>query len=121
MKNGMTPLFDQQSLERWFDHFQNRAEERMLKLLQGAGEKFVEVARKSASFDDHSGNLRSSIGYVIAKDGEVLTENFQESDKGTDKITGKYKGHRLAKEVSLSHTGGYVLVGVAGMEYAAAV
>ena len=101
MKNGMTPLFDQQSLERWFDHFQNRAEERMLKLLQGAGEKFV--------------------GYVIAKDGEVLTENFQESDKGTDKITGKYKGHRLAKEVSLSHTGGYVLVGVAGMEYAAAV
>lgn len=86
MKNGMTPLFDQQSLERWFDHFQNRAEERMLKLLQGAGEKFVEVARKSASFDDHSGNLRSSIGYVIAKDGEVLTENFQESDKGTDKI-----------------------------------
>ncbi|MFQ7572902.1 MAG: hypothetical protein ACLRM2_17395 [Bacteroides ovatus] len=121
MKNGMTPLFDQQSLERWFDHFQNRAEERMLKLLQGAGEKFVEVARKSASFDDHSGNLRSSIGYVIAKDSEVLTENFQESDKGTDKITGKYKGHRLAKEVSLSHTGGYVLVGVAGMEYAAAV
>ena len=70
MKNGMTPLFDQQSLERWFDHFQNRAEERMLKLLQGAGEKFVEVARKSASFDDHSGNLRSSIGYVIAKDGK---------------------------------------------------
>ena len=58
---------------------------------------------------------------MIAKDGEVLTENFQESDKGTDKITGKYKGHRLAKEVSLSHTGGYVLVGVAGMEYAAAV
>ena len=121
MRNGMTPLFDQQSLGRWFEHYENRAEERILKLLQSAGEKFIEVARKRASFDDHTGNLRSSIGYVIAKDGEVLTENFTESDKGTDKTTGKYKGRRLAEEVSLSHTGGYVLVGVAGMEYAAAV
>ena len=121
MRNGMTPLFDQQSLERWFEHYENRAEERILKLLQSAGEKFIEVARKRASFDDHTGNLRSSIGYVIAKDGEVLTENFTESDKGTDKTTGKYKGRRLAEEVSLSYTGGYVLVGVAGMEYAAAV
>ena len=38
-----------------------------------------------------------------------------------DKTTGKYKGRRLAEEVSLSHSGGYVLVGVAGMEYAASV
>ena len=61
------------------------------------------------------------VGYIIAKDGEVVKENFVESDKGTDKTTGKYKGRRLAEEVSLSYTGGYVLVGVAGMEYAAAV
>ena len=76
---------------------------------------------KSGSYKDQTGNLRSSIGYIIAKDGEVVTENFKEGDKGTDKTTGKYKGRRLAEEVSLSYTGGYVLVGVAGMEYAAAV
>ena len=58
---------------------------------------------------------------IIAKNGEVVAENFTESEKGTDKTTGKYKGRRLAEEVSLSHSGGYVLVGVAGMEYAAAV
>lgn len=117
----MTPLFDQQSLERWIEHFQRKAEDKMLVLLQAGGEKFIKVARRSGSYKDQTGNLRSSIGYVIAKDGEVLTENFTESDKGTDKTTGKYKGRRLAEEVSLSHTGGYVLVGVAGMEYAAAV
>lgn len=121
MRNGMTPLFDQQSLERWFDHFQSKAEDKMLVLLQAGGEKFIKVARRSGSYKDQTGNLRSSIGYVIAKDGKVLTENFTESDKGTDKTTGKYKGRRLAEKVSLSHTGGYVLVGVAGMEYAAAV
>ena len=93
MKNGMTPLFTFDEMERWFDHFQSKAEDK----------------------------LRSSIGYIIAKDGEVVKENFVESDKGTDKTTGKYKGRRLAEEVSLSHAGGYILVGVAGMEYATAV
>lgn len=85
------------------------------------GKKFIQVARQSGSYKDQTGNLRSSVGYVIAKDGEVVKENFVESDKGTDKTTGKYKGRRLAEEVSLSHAGGYILVGVAGMEYATAV
>ena len=121
MRNGMTPLFNQKSLERWFEQFQSKAEYKTLVLLQAGGEKFIEVARRSGSYKDQTGNLRSSIGYIIAKDGEVVKENFKESDKGTDKTTGKYKGRRLAEEVSLSHTGGYILVGVAGMEYAAAV
>ena len=121
MKNGMTPLFTFDEMERWFDHFQSKAEDKMHVFLQAGGEKFIEVARRSGSYKDQTGNLRSSIGYIIAKDGEVVTENFKEGDKGTDKTTGKYKGRRLAEEVSLSYTGGYVLVGVAGMEYAAAV
>ena len=99
MRNGMTPLFDQQSLERWLNHFQRKAEDKMLVFLQAGGEKFIEVARRSGSYKDQTGNLRSSIGYIIAKDGEVVTENFKEGDKGTDKTTGKYKGRRLAEEV----------------------
>lgn len=121
MKSGLTPLFTTKQLEKWFDHFQGKAEDKMLILLQAGGEKFIEIARRSGSYKDQTGNLRSSIGYVIAKDGKVVAENFKESDKGSDKATGKFKGSRLAVEVSLSHAGGYVLVGVAGMEYAAAV
>lgn len=121
MKAGLTPLFTTSQLDRWFEHFQSKAEDKMLVLLQAGGEKFIQVARRSGSYKDQTGNLRSSIGYVIAKDGKVVAENFKESDKGSDKSTGKFKGNRLAVEVSLSHKGGYVLVGVAGMEYAAAV
>ena len=121
MKNGMTPLFTYDELEKWLDRFQSKAEDKMLVFLQAGGEKFIQVARRIGSYKDQTGNLRSSVGYVIAKDGEVIKENFKESDKGTDKTTGKHKGHRLAEEISLSYTGGYVLVGVAGMEYAAAV
>lgn len=121
MKAGLTPLFTTSQIDRWFEHFQSKAEDKMLVLLQAGGEKFIQVARRSGSYKDQTGNLRSSIGYLIAKDGKVVAENFKESDKGSDKSTGKFKGNRLAVEVSLSHKGGYVLVGVAGMEYAAAV
>lgn len=121
MKSGLTPLFSSKEVERWMERFQKKAEDKMIILLQAGGEKFIEVARSSGSYKDQTGNLRSSIGYVIAKDGEIVKENFKESDKGTDKTTGKYKGRRIAEEISLSYSGGYVLVGVAGMEYAAAV
>ena len=47
MKSGLTPLFSDADIDRWFDKFQERAEERIFKLLSAAGEKFVEVARKS--------------------------------------------------------------------------
>lgn len=121
MKKGMTPLFTNKQVERWFDRFQSKAEDKMLILLQAGGEKFIEIARKSGSYKDQTGNLRSSIGYVVAKDGKAVIENFKESDKGSDKVTGRFKGRRLAIDVSLSYPEGYVLVGVAGMEYAAAV
>lgn len=121
MKNGMTPLFSGDDVERWFDHFQDRAEEKILKLLQVGGEKFVEIARKSGSYNDQTGNLRSSIGYVIAKYGDVIVENFKRSEKGSNGNEGISKGRQLAEEVSLSFPDGYILVGVAGMDYAVAV
>lgn len=121
MKSGLTPLFSGDNVERWFDHFQERAEERIFKLLSAGGEKFVEIARKKGSYHDQTGNLRSSIGYIIAIDGEIVSENFEESEKGTDKYTGKVKGRQIAEDISLSYPNGYIIVGVAGMNYAAAV
>ena len=41
MKSGLTPLFSDADIDRWFDKFQERAEERIFKLLSAAGEKFV--------------------------------------------------------------------------------
>lgn len=41
MKNGMTPLFTFDEMEHWFDHFQSKAEDKMLVFLQAGGEKFT--------------------------------------------------------------------------------
>lgn len=118
---GFTPLFSDNEIDQWFDIFKEEAEDKIFNLLAAAGEMFVKYARELHTYEDQTGNLRSSIGYVVCKDGESITENFQQSDKGTDKTTGNYRGKQLAETIASSYHSGYVLVGVAGMQYAAAV
>mgnify|MGYP005750565013 CR=1 FL=1 len=84
------------------------------------GLEFVRNARTNANFTDRTGNLRSSIGFVILKDGLVVSENFELSSNGTDKYTGKSQGEDFAKSL-FKQEKGYVLILVAGMKYAAAV
>lgn len=118
-KGGLTPMWSDREVERWFDYFVDRAEERIYKLLQRAGEEFVKIARKKGNYQDHTGNLRSSIGYVIVKDGDILlTENYKQSTSGTDKQTGIREAKRLVSELIPLYKRGWVLIGVAAMPYA---
>lgn len=112
-------MWSNRKVERWFDYFVERAEERIYRLLQRAGEEFVKIARKKGNYQDHTGNLRSSIGYVIVKDGDILTESYKLSDKkGTDKYTGLREAKRLVSELASVYPDGWVLIGVAAMPYA---
>lgn len=70
----------------------------------------------SGSFKDWTGNLRSSIGFVVTYRGKILHKDFEQSSKGTDKKTGVRTGLSLAK--SLIPGRGISLIVVAGMEYA---
>lgn len=117
-RGGLTPMWSDREVERWFDYFVDRAEERIYRLLQRAGEEFVKIARKKGNYKDRTGNLRSSIGYVIVKDGDILTENYEQSTEGTDKQTGIREAKRLVSELASVYSDGWVLVGVAAMPYA---
>ena len=117
-KGGLTPMWSDREVERWFDYFVDRAEERIYRLLQRAGEEFVKIARKKGNYKDRTGNLRSSIGYAIVKDGDILTENYEQSTEGTDKQTGVQEAKRLVAELASVYPDGWVLVGVAAMPYA---
>ena len=48
-KGGLTPMWSDKEVERWFDYYVDRAEERIYKLLQRAGEEFVKIARKKGT------------------------------------------------------------------------
>ncbi len=118
-KSGLTPLWKKSDIRKLFDKLGERAEFVIMDLLQRTGEEFVKVARLNGQYDDWTGNLRSSIGYVIVKDGSIVGRNFQLSEKdGTDKQTGKREGEQLAMDLVRTFPKGYVLIGVAGMKYA---
>lgn len=85
------------------------------------GDKFVRDARTKADFTDRTGNLRSSIGYLLLANGKLFKADF---DQTKDGVIGKATAQNYARELaaeSVQYSKGYVLIVVAGMEYAARV
>ncbi len=122
MKSGLTPLFTTKDVDNWFTIYTDRAEEKLYVTLLRAGEMFVRYSRLYGNYKDHTGNLRSSIGYVIIEEGHILDENFKLSTKpGTDKASGLREAKKLARKLANTYSQGMVLICVAGMNYAAYV
>lgn len=111
----MKALFQIKQVEEVFEKFLEGVNNQVLQALQYLGEEFVNRARYQNTYKDRTGNLRASIGYIILKDGELVERNF------TGPVKGTAKGEQVAEEVASKYPKGYVLIGVAGMDYAAAV
>lgn len=68
------------------------------------------------NYIDWTANLRSSIGYVIARDGEIVKmSDFAPTKNGTE---GSNEGRGYAERLVSNYRNGYVLIVVAGMNYA---
>lgn len=87
------------------------------------GEEAVKIARDNGSYQDITGNLRSSIGYIILNDGEVVIhgESKQYPGKTGDGAKGVAEGQALLNRLKAKFPWGIVLIICAGMEYAAFV
>lgn len=83
--------------------------------LTRAGEEFVTMARDGGGYNDRTGNLRASIGYVLMYNGRMKSSSFPGNS------TGQASAKKIARKISSQYPKGFVLVCVAGMEYAAAV
>lgn len=97
----------------------NDVENAVVTRLSVLGEDCVNLARDrtpEASWIDRTGNLRSSIGYVIAHNGKIIHySDFKQVKQGNE---GTKVGKDLATEIVKRTVGDYVLVVVAGMNYA---
>ncbi len=90
--------------------------------LCAVGEEVLNAGRNTDSYKDQTGNLRSSIGYIVAIDGNVVTiSDFAPSEKGTDRATGQREGKDYAMSLVKRFPQGIVLIVVAGMNYASYV
>lgn len=96
-----------------------RANMLTIRALAYLGEQCVMKARGRSgeeSWFDQSGNLRSSIGYVIAQHGKIVKYSaFNQVMSGSD---GTRVGKELAEELVRNYSNDYVLIVVAGMNYA---
>lgn len=87
------------------------------------GEAAVKIAREQGDYNDITGNLRSSIGYIVLSSGKVKKYGapIQKAGKSGDGSVGVKTGNELLKKLQTEYPYGVVLVLCAGMEYAALV
>lgn len=94
----------------------------VLTALSKLGEEcVVRIRTRSAkeSWTDHTGNLRSSIGYSVYDNGKkFLSSIFEQVLSG---IEGTAKGKKMIEDLAKEYSRVYALVVIAAMEYAAEV
>ncbi len=80
----------------------------------------VEQAKSLDTYQDQTNLLRSSIGYQIYSNGELIKDNFEAAGTGdgTGANQGIQRGKEMAKQASLNHPDDIVGVIVAGADYA---
>lgn len=96
-----------------------RVDKIVIQALANLGDMCVKEARdrvEEESWFNQTGNLRSSVGYVIVSHGRIV----KHSDFGTvlHGAEGSRVGKALAEELAKKYSSDYVLIVVAGMHYA---
>lgn len=133
------------------DDFRRNLEEKYNQIMQDIAEalymtctKAVNRARSTNTYKDQTNNLRSSIGFVIYHNGQLIFRDFQSGGSGTGgggevsfttgegkevsfsaKVKSDTSGQRgllqgegLANNIAQRYTSGFIAVIVAGMNYA---
>lgn len=106
----------QEEIERELMGSVERIKEAVIYNLQAIGQKCVDEARMKGSYKDQTGNLRSSTGYVLVVDGEIVSESAFDVVK--DGQTGSDEGKAFAESLVKDYPTGIALVVVAGKNYA---
>lgn len=103
-------------IDRYTELQLERLQTALIRTLKYIGEMVLNRARSTNSYKDQTGNLRSSLGYVISVDGQVVyLSNFNTVKQGKD---GTEQGAKFAKRLVRRFPKGVCLIVVAGMEYA---
>jgi len=109
---GLIPQFDKLAIQTALLKFAKDNEKKFIEALAYLGEEFVNKARTIRTYQDDTGNLRSSVGYAIVRNGKTIKFTAKNSPEAGDLVTS-----------IVQERGGntiYLIV-FAGMEYAASV
>lgn len=117
------PLYTQEELQQAIEERTQTEINVLVRELQYMAEEVVTEARTGVKkmgkdYKTQTGNLRSSIGYVIALNGQVVTESEFTPIRGTESgEKGRDTGREFAREIASTLPNLSVVI-VAGMNYA---
>lgn len=122
-QNVIVSKTDMRKLKKGLQIKMNDIVQHLVKELTYIGEECIKIARENGSYNDITGNLRSSIGYVVLVDGKpvVYGQPKQYSGKNGNGSAGAPAADALLKKLQAKFTWGVVLIVCAGMNYAAYV
>ena len=106
---GISANFNINDIDATFKALLAEVDRQLIESLTRVGEEAVKLAKMippERGFKDRTGNLRSSIGYVVLVDGKPVNVAFAAVKGGH---AGVNEGQRLALQVG-SKTEGYALV-----------
>lgn len=122
---GVKANFDWNGIDKYLEDRRKLLENLILRNLNYLGMKCVTYAKSLDTYKDQTGNLRNSIGYVIVRNGQIVESLFQSDSQGKEnknsEKSGEEEGIKFAKEAAQNFREGYVLIVVAGMDYASYV
>lgn len=124
---GVTANIDFRQIRDQLEREVRRNIQRIIASLQYVGETVVNEIRTShiSDWNDRTGNLRSSVGYILSIDGQPLNMSGFERVDGPDREKstedGSESGRAYAQSLCSLYPKGIALIVVAGMEYAAYV
>jgi hypothetical protein len=96
--------------------FRDRVDKATLYYFQYYGELLVKYARDKHTYTDRTGNLTNSIGYVVVKDGKVVSSGGMDGSGEAQTAS-----MEVINQIISQTTSQYTLIVVAGMNYAAYV
>jgi hypothetical protein len=112
-------LTPESAIDNYIENLVERKTQVMIRNLCYVGEKCLNEARTNGGYYDQTGNLRSSIGYVVVVDGNIIQmSSFTKVKSGSQ---GASDGQAFVKQLISKFPKGICLIVVAGMNYASCV
>jgi len=143
--SAIVPRYDLKKIAAKMNKTVEETIENVLNRLQYIGERCIKIARENGDYNDITGNLRSSIGYVVLYNGTVVTQSIAnptivapgeravkrtrkdgteytaKQKIGGDGSDGAKQATKLLSTLKSKYPYGCVLIVCAGMQYAAYV
>ncbi len=110
-----TPLA---SLNKFMEKEMEKRKKELLQILDIAGEIAVKDQTLAHKYLNQTGNLSSSIGYLVLEDGKIASRGGFESTDPLTGVEGVQQGEEFINSLIGSNRKGLVLIVVAGMNYA---